>query len=162
MLLLLLDKLNSLDTSTMQCFTGRHGPCTALFFLPQIFNDKMYWNNRPVSPLNPPTQWRELMWFRSPGFQTANKTAVTCAPLGGCNAFQAHRKEPVSAEWGGMAATVWSPSDSTSAKAQSLKFPIRGIYQWFCWLDPETSLHTMYAFYCSNPLGWKVHTEVSH
>lgn len=49
------------------------------------------------------------------GFQTANKTAVTCARLAGCNAFQPHRKEAVRAsraEWGGMAAAVCSPSNT--------------------------------------------------
>lgn len=55
----------------------------------------------------------ELTQFRSLGCQTANKTAVTCAPLAGCNSFQTHRKEALQVshwlEWGGMVTVACSP-----------------------------------------------------
>lgn len=70
------------------------------------------------------------MRFRSPGFQTANKTAVTCARLAGCNAFQPHRKEAVQvsrAELGGMAAAACSPPNTLvphQSRPGVLVFPI--------------------------------------
>lgn len=87
------------------------------FFTPPFpfFNDKNVSKNNwpPLSPQSIRHREGELTQFRSLGFQTANKTAVTRAPLAGCNAFQSHRKEAVRVslglEWGGTVTTACSP-----------------------------------------------------
>lgn len=101
------------------------------FFLPLSFflmTKSALKNNRPpVSPQSARHSEGELTWFRSPGFQTANKTAVTRAPLVGSNAFQTHRKEAVRVsrwlEWGGMVSAACSPHVS-----QGQRLPHGGLF----------------------------------
>lgn len=83
--------------------------------LPPFFNDTNVSKNNwpPLSPQSVRHREEELTQFRSLGFQTANKTAVTRAPLAGCNAFQTHRKEAVRVslglEWCGTVTAACSP-----------------------------------------------------
>lgn len=116
-------KLSCFDTSTKQRFTGLSTPCPTLFALPlsffkpltPFFNDTNVSKNNwpPLSPQSIRHREEELTQFRSLGFQTANKTAVTRAPLAGCNAFQTHRKEAVRVslglEWCGTVTAACSP-----------------------------------------------------
>lgn len=92
-LLLPLSKLNSSDNYTMRSYPGSPTPCSTLFALPLILMTKRV---ETIGWASLPTRQHSrgsLQGSASPGFQTANITAITNAPLDGHKAFQPHRKE---------------------------------------------------------------------